>query len=46
MAFLSDAINRIKRSPTVAMTGRAAALKAEGRDIIALSAYLGSLSPR
>ncbi len=38
MAFLSDAINRIKPSPTVAMTGRAAALKAEGRDIIALSA--------
>ena len=38
MAFLSDAINRIKPSPTVAMTGRAAELKAEGRDIIALSA--------
>ncbi|MBA4490071.1 pyridoxal phosphate-dependent aminotransferase [Paracoccus sp. S1E-3] len=38
MAFLSDAINRIKPSPTVAMTGRAAALKAEGRDILALSA--------
>ncbi|SDE13195.1 aspartate aminotransferase [Paracoccus isoporae] len=38
MAFLSDAITRIKPSPTVAMTGRAAELKAEGRDIIALSA--------
>lgn len=38
MAFLSDAINRIKPSATVAMTGRAAELKAEGRDIIALSA--------
>ena len=38
MAFLSDAINRIKPSPTVAMTGRAAELKAQGRDIIALSA--------
>ncbi|MFV0409592.1 MAG: pyridoxal phosphate-dependent aminotransferase [Paracoccus sp. (in: a-proteobacteria)] len=38
MAFLSEAVNRIKPSPTVAMTGRAAELKAEGRDIIALSA--------
>ncbi|WBU55490.1 pyridoxal phosphate-dependent aminotransferase [Paracoccus sediminicola] len=38
MAFLSDAVSRIKPSPTVAMTGRAAELRAEGRDIIALSA--------
>ncbi|TKW68675.1 MAG: pyridoxal phosphate-dependent aminotransferase [Paracoccus denitrificans] len=38
MGFLSDAINRIKPSPTVAMTGRVAELKAEGRDIIGLSA--------
>ncbi|MFD1797578.1 pyridoxal phosphate-dependent aminotransferase [Paracoccus aurantiacus] len=38
MAFLSDAINRIKPSPTVAMTGRVAELRAEGRDIIGLSA--------
>ncbi|MDO5605899.1 MAG: pyridoxal phosphate-dependent aminotransferase [Paracoccus sp. (in: a-proteobacteria)] len=38
MGFLSDAIGRIKPSPTVAMTGRAAELRAAGRDIIALSA--------
>ncbi|WBU54716.1 pyridoxal phosphate-dependent aminotransferase [Paracoccus sp. SCSIO 75233] len=38
MAFLSDAIARIKPSPTVAMTGRVADLKAAGRDIIGLSA--------
>lgn len=38
MAFLADAINRIKPSPTVAMTGRVTELKAEGRDIIGLSA--------
>ncbi|WBU60830.1 pyridoxal phosphate-dependent aminotransferase [Paracoccus albus] len=38
MGFLSDAINRIKPSPTVAMTGRVAELKAQGRDIIGLSA--------
>ncbi len=38
MAFLSDALARIKPSPTVAITARALALKAEGRDIIGLSA--------
>ncbi|CAM3312220.1 pyridoxal phosphate-dependent aminotransferase [Paracoccus nototheniae] len=38
MAFISDRMARIKPSPTIAMTGRAAALKAEGRDIISLSA--------
>ena len=38
MGFLSDAINRIKPSPTVAMTGRVAGLRAQGRDIIGLSA--------
>ena len=38
MGFLSDAINRIKPSPTVAMTGRVAELRAQGRDIIGLSA--------
>jgi aspartate aminotransferase len=35
---LSDAIRRIKPSPTVAISGKARALKAEGRDVIALSA--------
>lgn len=38
MGFLSDRLSRIKPSPTIAMTGRAAALRAEGRDIIGLSA--------
>lgn len=38
MAFLSDALARIKPSPTVAITAQAARLKAEGRDIISLSA--------
>ncbi len=38
MAFLSDALGRMAPSPTVAITARAAELKAEGRDIIGLSA--------
>ncbi|MFN3526106.1 MAG: pyridoxal phosphate-dependent aminotransferase [Paracoccus sp. (in: a-proteobacteria)] len=38
MAFLSGRLARIKPSPTIAMTTRAAELAAEGRDIIALSA--------
>ncbi len=38
MAFLSDALARIKPSPTIAITTRARELKAEGRDIISLSA--------
>ena len=38
MAFLSDALGRIKPSPTVAITTEARALKAAGRDIISLSA--------
>ena len=38
MAFLSDRLNRIKPSPTIAMTTRAADLRAQGRDIISLSA--------
>ena len=38
MYLLSAAINRIKPSPTIAVTNRAAALKAEGRDIIGLGA--------
>lgn len=38
MAFLSDRLARIKPSPTIAMTTRAAELRAEGRDIIGLSA--------
>jgi aspartate aminotransferase len=38
MAFLSDSIGRIKPSPTIAISDLAKKLKAEGRDIIALSA--------
>ncbi|MEM9970324.1 MAG: pyridoxal phosphate-dependent aminotransferase [Pseudomonadota bacterium] len=38
MAFLSATLDRVKPSPTVAVTGKVAALRAEGRDIISLGA--------
>ena len=38
MALLSDTLARVKPSPTIAVTTKAQALKAEGRDIIALGA--------
>ncbi len=38
MAFLSDSLARVKPSPTIAVTSKAAALKAEGRDVIGLGA--------
>ncbi|MGQ5701053.1 pyridoxal phosphate-dependent aminotransferase [Sandaracinobacteroides sp. A072] len=38
MSLLSAAINRIQPSPTIAVTNKAAELKAAGRDIIALGA--------
>ena len=38
MSFLSATLDRVKPSPTIAATTRAAELKAEGRDIIALGA--------
>ena len=38
MAFLSDALARIKPSPTVAITALARELRGEGRDIVSLSA--------
>ncbi len=38
MAFLSQRLGRIKPSPTIAVTTRAAELKAEGRDVIGLGA--------
>ena len=38
MGFLYDRLNRIKPSPTIAMTTRAAELRAQGRDVIGLSA--------
>lgn len=38
MGFISDALNRIQPSATIAMSNKAMTLKAEGRDIIGLSA--------
>jgi len=38
MSLLSAAINRIKPSPTIAVTNKAAELKAAGRDVIGLGA--------
>src|SRR5690606_23308040 len=38
VGFLSDRLARVKPSPTIAMTTRAAELRAAGRDIIGLSA--------
>ncbi|AXC49301.1 pyridoxal phosphate-dependent aminotransferase [Paracoccus suum] len=38
MAFLSDALERVKPSATIAMSSRARELAGEGRDIISLSA--------
>ena len=38
MTFLSDTLARVKPSPTIAVTTKAAQLKAEGRDIIGLGA--------
>ncbi len=38
MPFLSDTLSRVKPSPTIAVTTKAAELKAAGRDIIGLGA--------
>ena len=38
MSFLSKTLARVKPSPTIAVTTRAAELKAEGRDVIGLGA--------
>lgn len=38
MGFLSDNLTRVQPSPTIAMTARAAQMRAEGRDVIGLSA--------
>ncbi|RMH47548.1 MAG: pyridoxal phosphate-dependent aminotransferase [Alphaproteobacteria bacterium] len=38
MSILSATLGRVRPSPTIAMTSRARALRAEGRDIISLSA--------
>src|SRR5215218_5423064 len=38
MAFLADSLGRIKPSPTIAVTDKARALKAAGRDVIGLGA--------
>ena len=38
MGFLSDTLARVKPSPTLSLTQRAAQMRAEGREVIALSA--------
>ena len=38
MNLIADRLNRISASPTMAITAKARALKAEGKDIISLSA--------
>jgi aspartate aminotransferase len=38
MGFISDALNRIQPSATIAISSKALALKAEGRDVIGLAA--------
>ena len=38
MSFLSDTLARVKPSPTIAVTTKAAELKAQGRDVIGLGA--------
>ena len=38
MSFLSKTLDRVKPSPTIAVTTMAAELKAAGRDIIGLGA--------
>lgn len=38
MAFLSDTLARVKPSPTIAVTSKAAELKAAGKDVIGLGA--------
>ncbi len=38
MALIADRMNRISPSPTMAITAKARAMKAEGRDVISLSA--------
>ena len=38
MGFIADSLGRIKPSPTMAITAKAAELKAKGRDVIGLGA--------
>ncbi len=38
MAFIADSLDRIQPSATIAISGKAMALKAEGKDVIGLSA--------
>src|SRR5438552_16784290 len=45
MAFLADQIMRIKPSATIAVTDKARALKAAGRDVIELGAGEPDLDP-
>ena len=38
MSFLSESLNRIKPSPTIAVSAKAAELRAQGRDVLSLGA--------
>ena len=40
MSFLSTTLNRVKPSPTIAVSTKAAELKAAGQDVIGLGASL------
>ena len=43
MSFVADRLKAIKASPTLAVSAKAARLKAEGRDVIAMGAGLTTL---
>ena len=45
MSFIAERVGRIKPSPTIAVTQKAAELKAAGRDIIGLGAGVGKPMP-
>ena len=46
MSILSSALERVKPSPTIAISTKAAELKAAGRDVIALAAGEPDLTPQ
>ena len=43
MSFLASRLDRIKPSPTIAVTAKARELKAQGRDVIGLGGNYASL---
>ena len=46
MSFLSTSLNRVKPSPTIAVSTKAAELKASGQDIISLVQVNQTLTPQ